>query len=520
MKKIFTGFVSFLFVFTLVPIVNAATSFDGMKDSNTITLTEDVTLPDKFDVNEGETITIDLNGYTLTGPSNNYLIDNKGTVKIVDNGSVKGKISCPSNNSSCLRNLGKMEIDGVTAESSFATVKNDAEGDFYGDLTVKNSTLISTHVGNSTNGYTGTLQNWGTAKVDNTEIFAEKEYAVFARSGSTTNTNSDITISNSTLTGTYFVVQERDGSNQTTQTVNISDSVLNGQAKGSSYSGAISNYSGDITVTTNKVSINNVVVANSKPGTKITFDMDYNTTLAIPEGVTVVIPEGRTLTVKTNGVKIGKGTLDLKGTMVGANTYLQEANAYYLTLQNAIRYGVASNGTDTIKLLADTTETSKINVDSNKNITVDLNGHTVNGTSSVVVANNGVLTFNDTSKDKLGKFNPSITNNGVLTINDGNFANAPVTEEGATTTLNGGTYPIEDIENVVIPEGKEIVKNDDGTYSIVTSQVEDDNKEENNKEEDIKDESTNPKTSDGIILTIGGLAISGVVAFIAKKKLV
>ena len=38
-------------------------------------------------------------------------------------------------------------------------------------------------------------------------------------------------------------------------------------------------------------------------------------------------------------------------------------------------------------------------------------------------------------------------------------------------------------------------------------------------QEEIKDEVENPKTSDGIILTISALAISGVIAFVAKKKL-
>ena len=41
-------------------------------------------------------------------------------------------------------------------------------------------------------------------------------------------------------------------------------------------------------------------------------------------------------------------------------------------------------------------------------------------------------------------------------------------------------------------------------------------KDENN---DVKDEEVNPKTSDGIILTVSALAISGIVAIIAKKKL-
>ena len=239
--------------------------------------------------------------------------------------------------------------------------------------------------------------------------------------------------------------------------------------------------------------------------------MDYNTTLAIPEGVTVIIPEGRVLTVKLNGVKVGDGKLEVQGKMEGAGAYLENANAYYPTLQNAIRYGVSSKGTDTIKLLSNTKETSKIDVNLNKNITIDLNGYTVDGTNSVVIANNGTLTFVDTSKDKTGEFNPTITNNGSLTIEGGTFANAPVTNDGATTTLNGGTYPIEDIENVVIPEDKEIIKNEDGSYSIVpiNEEIEVTDPEQTTEEKPVE-EVANPETSDGILLfltlTVVGIA--------------
>ena len=579
-KKIFSlGFIALLIALPFA--VKAATSFDGMQSGNVIKLTEDVTLSKEYVINEGESLTIDLNGHTLTGPTDNYLVDNRGTVKIIDTGSNKGKINCPSNTSSCLRNLGTMEIDGITAESAFATIKNDAtssgdeEGEHYGNLTVKNATLISTRTGSTSVGFTGVLQNWGSAIVDNTTITAtENEYAVFARSGSVTNTDSTITISNSTLTGSYFVVQERDGSNQTTQTVNISNSTLNGQAKGNKSTGAISSYSGDITVTTNKPSVNNVVVANSKPGTKITFDMDYNTTLAIPEGVTVIIPEGRVLTVKLNGVKVGDGKLELQGKMEGAGAYLENANAYYPTLQNAIRYGVSSKGTDTVKLLDNTKETSKIDVSQSKNITVDLNGYTVDGTSSVVIDNTGTLTIKDTSKDQTGKFNPTITNSGKLTIKGGAYQTIPTTNAGATTTVEGGTFPKEILDQVTINENQTVTTNEDGTvtiaykkadYSKVEEAIDKANKLNKNDyknfslvedainkvdwskniteqkevdkyaedilkaidslelkdKEDIKDEATNPKTSDSIILVavIGGIAvIVAVTAFIVLKK--
>ena len=219
------------------------------------------------------------------------------------------------------------------------------------------------------------------------------------------------------------------------------------------------------------------------------------------------------------------GTLDLKGEMKNGNVYLEDANAYYPTLQNAIRYGVASKGSGTIKLLANTTETSQIDVNLNKNITVDLNGYTVDGTKIISVANNGNLTINDTSKDKTGKISMEVTNKGILTVKGGNFVKAPVTEEGATTTLNGGTYPIEDIENVVIPEDKEIVENADGTYSIVDVKNEEETPEvtvdTDKNGQNVKGENAvNPKTSDMImtVVLIAIIALAGMAIAVIKLR--
>ena len=302
--------------------------------------------------------------------------------------------------------------------------------------------------------------------------------------------------------------------------------------------------------------------------------MDYNTTLAIPEGVTVIIPEGRVLTVKLNGVKVGDGKLELQGKMEGAGAYLENANAYYPTLQNAIKYGVSSKGTDTVKLLDNTKETSKIDVNQSKNITVDLNGYTVDGTNSIIIANNGTLTIKDTSKGQTGKVNTTITNSGKLTIKGGTYQTIPTTNAGATTTVEGGTFPKEILDQVTVNENQTVTTNEDGTvtiaykkadYSKVEEAIDKANKLNKNDyknfslvedainkvdwskniteqkevdkyaedilkaidnlelkdKEDIKDEATNPKTSDSIILVavIGGIAvIVAVTAFIVLKK--
>lgn len=432
-------------------------------DNGKITLTDDINLTETFTVNADEEITLDLAGHTITGSADidYYTIENNGKLTIIDSGT-DGKIICGEENSSCIRNnKGTLNIDGVYIESPFATIKNEPDS----ILDVKNSEIVSTHVGNSmSSGFTGALQNWGSATVDNTTITAASDYAVFARSGADEGKSSDITISNSNLSGSYFVVTERTNSTTTTQTINISDSTLSGRASISN-NGSIQSYSGDITLTTNHVSVNNTVIANSEAGTKITLDVDYNTTLAIPDGVTVVIPEDHTLTVPTNGVKVGNGTLDLQGKMVNGNVLVENTNGYYPTLRDAVQsIKLDTTGTE-ITLLNDTNETRNISI-SRKEIKIDLNGYDVNSTTGINLANSATIEITDSS-DNEGLVNTTVTNSGKLTISGGKFNNVPTTNQGATTTLVGGTFPADEIADLEVPEDKEIITNEDGTASIV-----------------------------------------------------
>lgn len=85
LRQMITAFaVLALAIFVIPAYVDASTDLDAMLEGNVITLTKNVTLTEKYVIPEGTTRTIDLNGYTLTGPSDNYTIENKGTLTIVD----------------------------------------------------------------------------------------------------------------------------------------------------------------------------------------------------------------------------------------------------------------------------------------------------------------------------------------------------------------------------------------------------------------------------------------------------
>ena len=106
---------------------------------------------------------------------------------------------------------------------------------------------------------------------------------------------------------------------------------------------------------------------------------------------------------------------------------LQEAVAkrgetYYYTIQDAI--DDQEKTTEVIEIIKDTNEEAI--VPEGKEITIDLQGHTVGSASSTkaVITNNGSLTIIDTSEEKTGTIEnlvgTAIENNGTLTIGNNN----------------------------------------------------------------------------------------------------
>ena len=81
------------------------------------------------------------------------------------------------------------------------------------------------------------------------------------------------------------------------------------------------------------------------------------------------------------------------------------------------------------------------------------------------------------------------------------------------------------MENVTIPEDKEIVANEDGTYSIVSKVKDEENNNENTgvvePEKDVQgDVEANPKTSDHIIMfvVLAVVALAGIVVAVIRLK--
>lgn len=224
-KKILFAFTFALSALGLITGVNAAETLPAAKDGK-ITLTEDVALVKEFKVNENQSITIDLAGHTLTGPENlkpgtreggydGYTINSFGSLKIIDSGTSKGKIICPSDDSSCIRNYKTLEIDGVSIESNFISVKNEEAS----ELTIKNSNITSY-------GKSSSIQNYGNSIVTDSIISAtNNSVAIFALTYR--DYSSKITINNSFIDAKRAILTSYDNGSFKSETAS-SSVIING----------------------------------------------------------------------------------------------------------------------------------------------------------------------------------------------------------------------------------------------------------------------------------------------------
>lgn len=152
----------------------AATTLPEADEYGRITLTEDVTLSSKYLISADKDLVIDLNGYTITGPTTNYAIDNRGKLEITN-----GNIVCPAStlsyDSSCIRNYKELTMDKVDVNASWTAVKNEEAS----ILSIKDTKLFSDK------NTAGVVMNYGTATIENSEVIGNKAYrgtAIFALS--------------------------------------------------------------------------------------------------------------------------------------------------------------------------------------------------------------------------------------------------------------------------------------------------------------------------------------------------
>ena len=157
-----------------------------------------------------------------------------------------------------------------------------------------------------------------------------------------------------------------------------------------------------------------------------------------------------------------------------------DEDEYYASVEDAIG-AVPDNGSGTITLLQDETQTGRLYIEGGKKITLHLNGHVL--PAPIYVESGASLTVNGGSGGSITPFSTehdTICNNGTLIINSGTVECASndsgiyaIRNESGTTTVNDGTvrrtngsttYAIGVDGGTVTVKGGTIIGNDTGIY--------------------------------------------------------
>ena len=431
------------------------------QDGGTITLLKDCS-SERVNL-ESKSITIDLNGNTLTSTSAyGVMFCAKNGHKITVNGTKEG--------SKLVGTLmvtagtdGHIEINGGTYESSLycPIYINGAVSSENSTLTVKNAIITASNSESSQDNGVGVyLAGYSTSAFENTTVTAPStgieiragrltltncnvtggngnvaatangngntvQNAALAISQHTTNKPIDVTINGGTFTGTAPIYQT---DVQGTGSSNVKAEVKNGQ------------FNGTVSAATNGT----IAVSGG------TFSSAVPVNCCAPGFEPTKNDDG------TYGVKIKANlaaeVLDAQGNTVGA----------YDTLTAAIT--AAQNG-DTVVLLKNVTENVTISAD--KTITLDLNGKKLTNADeqdTITVALGASLTVTGTGTvDNVTHGKAAVYNKGTVTLADGTYERSAEAGKDANDAGGNSFYTVLNHGNMTVEA--DVVVNNKGKYS-------------------------------------------------------
>ena len=388
---------------------------------------------------------VDLNGHTwtCTGTDANsaaFEINNPNASLTVKNGKVASSQLVgliPSAMGGTIKyDNSTLTFDGVEASTTAASGIETNGNNTNDTVVLKNSTL------NVPNGFGIYFPSSGTLTIDNSTINA-KTMGVQVCSGSlNVNAGSKITVS-----GDPVVKAEDDGAIQDGAAISI---VNRSGYKGL---GKVDIAGGTFTAKGDNAAIK-AYTWDSSTKQESTFDNSTKTVAVF----------GGTFSSAVASDLCAEGAAPVKntdGTYSVASGVASVAGKGYGSLADAI---AAANDGETVTLLADVTE--NITIAANKKITLDLNGHAINGgtgNAKAAILNKGNVTITDTSADKTGTIKRDdqgtsgetsyyvIDNNGTMVIDQANVVNnsgakgsSLIRNGGVDTvsslTINGGTF--------------------------------------------------------------------------------
>ena len=392
-------------------------AIDAAQDGETVTLLEDAT----EDVVINKSITFDLGGKTLTNTnSGKATISVQGGTVTVKNGNVAGgtsyyniEVTKDSN-----ANLTLTDVTATAGNTGSSMIDN------WGTLTIESGS------------YSGGLNVVKSEEDSTLAINGGKFELSYATSGYT---GVVFAYGNTTITGGEFVC-----SITSTGRWNHPQVIATGMVEGHP---SFTKITGG--TFTNKYSDGSNIFRGVGKATSDNFEVSGGTfNKSVPSSY---FADGLTCSSKNSD-----------GTYGIATAIAQVDSARYTSLQAAIT--AVKKAGKTVQLLNDTTE--NITINASKQITLDLNGHILNGgtgNAKAAILNKGNVTITDTSADKTGTIKRDdqgvagetsyyvIDNNGTMVIDQANVLNnsgakgSSLIRNGgvdsvSSLTINGGTF--------------------------------------------------------------------------------
>ena len=438
-----------------------------------VTLDNDYT--ETITINTGKNITLDLNNHSLSSSTGDAIV-NKGTLTIKG----KGQVSTTASDSAAIANFpdAVANVNGGTYTSSeWYVIKNLGTMTITGDVTVKKpdgSQNTASLIDNGWYNSSDTVANEPVTAQNDKAKLTIKSGNFKGNSGQKSCSvvkNDDGGILN--ISGGTFDSTANTGAENATTILNWNVATISGGTFKGSYplsNGYYDNNNfdiGELTVTGGTFAASrslfgqNDGAASGKGFIKISGGEFNANTLGAGFTYTVSI-SGGTFSAKPTYLADGyaaKGTNNDKFMVVpesADNAVAQIDTTYYNTLADAVA-DASITSTDTIKLLKDTTE--RLTLNNGKDITLDLDGHTLSYANQTVSVRHGKLTVNGPGTIKenspylgailiKGSTNQADTNYSVVNVNgDVTLSGwAPVFVDqnsekayGVTVNLNGAT---------------------------------------------------------------------------------
>ena len=383
----------------------------------------------------GQNITLNTNGATLT--SEGDTITNEGTLIVNGKGTITGTRGIINNGT------GKLTVSDITVDTTGHAIRN------YSSINIASSPAVKIVSGTIKSMNSNTIVNDSSATglivIDGGNISSdqkEERPTVINYQGKIIINGGEITSTNNRAVCQYQdskgVIEIRNGviNGTTGVDVNAGEIIVTGGTINGNSAGAVIRAPGILTVGTNETAPSVSTTVPSITGNEFGVDVRSGT-FNFYDGE-INGPEGKSIKGTVSDVPTGYGVQKTiansieTAILVKANyaeyTSTETLVNYYATLADATADMISGN---TIKPLANVTETKSATVASGKTATIDLNGKTIT-LSGVSLTNNGTLTVTGTSG--------TLTSTGNTIVNgSASNSSAVFTKSGACTITGTAT---------------------------------------------------------------------------------